>query len=85
MLKVKAFLTPTLEQARLDQHRNTTSLLIVDEPVPAEKRDRPKRLLMAAGAAFGIDVLIIMVLLAMRGFGAARVAEEQTTPQQSAA
>lgn len=85
MLKVKAFLTPTLEQARLDQHRNTTSLLIVDEPVPAEKRDRPKRLLMAAGAAFGVDVLIIMVLLAMRGFGAARVAEEQTTPQQSAA
>lgn len=72
MLKVKAFLTPTLEQTRLDQHRNTTSLLVVDEPVAAEKRDRPKRLLMAAGAAFGIDVLIIMILLAMRGFVAAR-------------
>ena len=78
MLKVKAFLTPTLEQARLDQHRNTTSLLIVDEPVPAEKRDRPKRLLMAAGAAFGVKVLLIMILLAIRGFRAIKNAEQST-------
>lgn len=76
MLKVKAFLTPTLEQARLDQHRNTTSLLIVDDAVPAEKRDRPKRLIMAVGAAFGIDVLLIMILLAVYGFRSLKRAEE---------
>lgn len=68
MTKVKALLVPTLEQTRLDVQRTAPSLLVIDPPVPAEKRDRPKRLLSAVGAGIGIDILIILVLLAVRGW-----------------
>ena len=40
--KLKAFMLPTLEQARLDRMKTTPSLLVVDEPMLAEKKDRPK-------------------------------------------
>lgn len=66
--KVKAFLLPTLEQTRLDQMKSTPSLLVVDEPILAEKKDRPKRSLVAAGAGFGVGVLVILVILLIEGW-----------------
>lgn len=66
--KLKAFLLPSLEQARLDMNKTSPALLVVDNPEPAEKRDRPKRMLLAAGSGFGIGVLSIMVLLIIRGW-----------------
>lgn len=66
--KLKAFLLPSLEQARLDVNKSTPALLVVDKPVPAEKRDRPKRLLLAAGSGFGIGIVLILGLLVRRGW-----------------
>lgn len=66
--KLKAFLLPTLEQTRLDQMKTTPSLLVVDEPIPAEKKDRPKRALVAAGSGFGAGVLVILILLLIEGW-----------------
>ncbi|MBC8125102.1 MAG: hypothetical protein H7X70_05160 [Candidatus Kapabacteria bacterium] len=66
--KLKAFLLPSLEQARLDMHKSAPSLIVIDAPIPAEKRDRPKRLFMAAGAGLGVLILTLLFLLAMRGW-----------------
>ncbi|MCO6465174.1 MAG: hypothetical protein J5I53_01030 [Bradyrhizobiaceae bacterium] len=61
--KLKAFILPTLEQAQLDQAKSTPSLIVVDDPVPAEKKDRPKRSLYAAGSALGASLLVIALML----------------------
>lgn len=66
--KLKAFLLPSLEQSRLDMNKTSPALLIVDSPEPAEKRDKPKRMLIAAGSGFGVFVLAIMCLLIVRGW-----------------
>jgi capsule polysaccharide export protein KpsE/RkpR len=66
--KLKAFLLPSLEQARLDINKTSPALLVVDKPEPAEKRDRPKRMLLAAGSGFGIGIISILVLLMIRGW-----------------
>lgn len=66
--KLKAFLLPSLEQARLDMNKTSPALLVVDTPIAAEKRDRPKRMLLAAGSGFGIGILSILVLLISRGW-----------------
>jgi len=61
--KLKAFLLPTLEQTRLDMNKSTPSLLVVDAPVVAEKKDRPKRALISAGAALGSGILTMLILM----------------------
>lgn len=66
--KLKAFLLPTLEQARIDQQKSTPSLLIVDDPVQAEKKDRPKRSLIAGGTALGTAILIVTLMLLWRAW-----------------
>jgi capsule polysaccharide export protein KpsE/RkpR len=68
--KLKAFLLPSLEQARIDMNKTSPALLVVDTPIAAEKRDRPKRMLLAAGSGFGVGVLSILVLLVLRGWNA---------------
>lgn len=77
--KLKAFLLPSLEQARLDMNKTSPALLIVDTPIAAEKRDRPKRMLLAAGSGFGVGVLSILVLLVLRGWSSmmGRTSSEQ--------
>lgn len=66
--KLKAFLLPSLEQAKLDVNKTSPALLVVDKPIPAEKRDRPKRMLLAAGSGFGVGIILILALLIMRGW-----------------
>lgn len=62
LMKVKAFMIPTLEQARLDQTRNTPNLYVVDEPVVAEKKARPKRTLIAASSGIGAGILALLII-----------------------
>jgi len=66
--KLKAFLLPSLEQAKLDMNKTAPALLIVDQPVAPEKRDKPKRAFIALGAGLGVGVLFLLVLLAVRGW-----------------
>lgn len=63
--KLKAFLLPTLEQTRLDMNKSTPSLLVVDAPVIAEMKDRPKRSLISAGAALGAGVITMLIMMVM--------------------
>lgn len=66
--KLKAFLLPSLEQARLDMNKTAPSLLVVDTPVVPEKRDKPKRVFIAVGAGLGVGIFTLLVLLLMRGW-----------------
>ena len=67
MSKVKAFLLPMLEQARLDEFRQAPTMYVLDAAVPATKKARPKRSLIAGGAALGVFILgSLFVLLRYR-------------------
>lgn len=63
LAKLKAFLLPMLEQMQLDINRTSPTLLVVDQPIPADKKDRPKRLLIVAGTFFGMGILSILFFL----------------------
>jgi len=69
-IKLKAFMMPSLEQTRLDVQKAAPALLIIDNPVVPEKRDKPKRLLVASGSGIGVGVLTILILLGLRGWRA---------------
>jgi uncharacterized protein involved in exopolysaccharide biosynthesis len=61
--KVKAFLIPTLEKAKLDLHKQISNLFVVDEAIPADKKDRPKRSLIVLGAVAGTFILSIFIII----------------------
>lgn len=66
--KLKAFMLPTLEQARLDMNKTAPVLLVVDEPALAEEKDKPRRLVIALGAGIGMFVTLIIALLLGRAW-----------------
>ncbi len=66
--KLKAFMLPTLEQARLDMNKTAPVLLVVDEPAPAEEKDKPRRMVIALGAGVGMFVTMIIALLLGRAW-----------------
>jgi tyrosine-protein kinase Etk/Wzc len=61
--KVKAFLLPLLEQARLDETRNVPSAYVLDIAIPPSEKSKPRRTLISAGAFAGTFVLLIMIIL----------------------
>jgi len=61
--KVKAFLLPLLEQARLDETRNVPSAYILDTAIPAFEKSKPRRTLISAGAFSGTFILLCMILI----------------------
>lgn len=63
MSKVKAFLLPMLEQAKLDEIREAPTMYVLDYAKPAIKKSRPKRLTIAAGTSIGVFVLCCLFLI----------------------
>lgn len=61
--KMKIFLMPTLEKTKLDLVTNNNYLFVVDEAVPAEKKDRPKRSFIVLGTFFGAFITSIILVL----------------------
>ena len=57
--KIFELLTPILEEARLEELRDTPTVLVLDRAAPAEKRARPKRLLITL--AMGMVSLLFCV------------------------
>ncbi len=62
--KIKAIIIPVIEQNRQDLSRRQPSLIMLDPPVAADKKDRPKRSLIVLGAtlaafAFAIAFVIL--------------------------
>jgi tyrosine-protein kinase Etk/Wzc len=62
--KILQFITPIFEQAKVDEQRNTPSVVVLDRAMPAERKSRPKRILVILGgillgllSTFGYAVL----------------------------
>jgi capsule polysaccharide export protein KpsE/RkpR len=67
-IKVKTFLLPMLEEAKIDEIKNTLSLTVVDDAIPADKKSRPKRSLYVAGTALGSFILSVLFVVSFNGF-----------------
>ena len=63
--KILEFLVPQLEQAKVEEVKNTPSLLIVDPGVPAEYKSKPKRAVIVILSVLGALILHILYLLTM--------------------
>lgn len=63
LTKMKALLIPALEDAKLEEIKNVKYLYVLDEAIPADKKDRPKRSLIVGGTFIGSFFLIIFILL----------------------
>ncbi len=57
--KIFELLMPLLEEARLEELRDTPTVLVLDYAVPAEEKSRPKRLLITI--AMGIVSLMVSI------------------------
>ncbi len=67
--KVKVFLLPMIERARLDEIKKVKKLLVLDEAIPADRKEKPKRMSIVAGATFGGFILAIFTLVLVNSFG----------------
>ncbi len=72
--KVKAFLLPMLEEARINELRNTKNLLILDDAIVPEKKSRPKRSVIVLGAFVGSIALSILLVFLIQGYRTVKVA-----------
>jgi capsular polysaccharide biosynthesis protein len=66
--KVKAFLIPTIEKIHSDEIKQIQNLLIVDEALPPDGKDKPRRSLIIAGSTFGVFVLGILLIFSFNYF-----------------
>jgi tyrosine-protein kinase Etk/Wzc len=60
--KIAEFITPVYEQARIEEARNTPSVLILDKAYPPERKAKPK-ILMYALLGFVISTVIALFLI----------------------
>jgi tyrosine-protein kinase Etk/Wzc len=60
--KLMEILFPLVEQARIEEHRDTPTILVLDNAVPAEKSSRPKRMVITIAVFFGSLIVSILVV-----------------------
>lgn len=72
--KVKAFLMPMLEEARMNELRNTKNLLVLDEAIVPEKKSRPKRSVIVIGAFIGSIAISVLAIFLIHGYKKLRIA-----------
>ncbi len=58
--KLLEFVLPIYEQAKVDEQKETPVVLVLDEAVPAERKDKPKRALVVLSAALSALILSLM-------------------------
>jgi len=71
--KILELLVPLYEQARIEEQKDMPVMLVLDKPVPAEKKSRPKRMLIVASAFVSsliIAIMLVMVLVRFQIFKA---------------
>ena len=68
MTKVKAFLLPMIEKIKSDEIKSVQNLIVVDQAIPADKKDKPKRSLIIAGGAVGSLVIAILCVFLFNYF-----------------
>lgn len=63
LTKMKAYLMPMLEEAKLDEIKNVRNLYVLDKAIPADKKDKPKRSLIVGGTFLGSFILVIFIIM----------------------
>lgn len=67
LTKVKALLTTSLEKAQLEARDARHNFFVVDKAIPADKKDKPKRIFIVAGGTLGGTLLSVFILLLVNG------------------
>ena len=70
--KVKSFLLPMIEEAKLDEKRQSMALYIIDKAVPPDKKSKPKRSIYILGAFFGSFSLSIFLIILFNAYSSLR-------------
>lgn len=63
LTKVKVFLKPMLEQAVLDEFKDSPTMYVLDEAVTPQTKSRPQRSLIVAGSVFGTFILMCTIVI----------------------
>lgn len=71
--KLKAFMLPSYEQAKMDESKQSLLYLTLDKAVPPEHKSRPKRATMLLVAMLGSLALTSMLVVAWTRIAEARV------------
>jgi len=65
--KILEFLVPIYEQAKIDERKDVPVLLILDKAVPAERKSKPKRVLIIAFSSFFALTFSILLVFLLQG------------------
>jgi tyrosine-protein kinase Etk/Wzc len=71
--KILEFMVPMYEQARLEEHKDIPVVVVLDRAVPAEKKSRPKRMLIVAASCLSALILAVMATFVLVRFEFFRV------------
>jgi uncharacterized protein involved in exopolysaccharide biosynthesis len=66
--KVRSFLLPMLEEAKIKEKQETPTLMILDKAVPPDKHSKPKKAFIILGATFGAFLLSILFVVLLDGY-----------------
>jgi tyrosine-protein kinase Etk/Wzc len=66
--KILEFLTPIYEQAKMEEVKNTPSVLVLDKAYPAERKAKPKIILITLLAFVLSTILGLLVLFSAEGW-----------------
>jgi uncharacterized protein involved in exopolysaccharide biosynthesis len=66
--KILEFLIPMYEQARLEEHKDVPVVVVLDRAVPAERKAKPKRLLIMGASTLSALFLAILYVVGMTRF-----------------
>lgn len=80
--KLMELLLPLVEQAKIEEHRDTPTILVVDKGVPAEKPSRPKRMIITIAVFLGSIVISILLVFLLSFFQRTRAELELTTNEK---
>ncbi len=70
--KLKAFMLPSYEQAKLDESRQMLMYIILDKALPPMHKSRPKRSILLLSALFGSFVVTCLTIIGVANYQIAR-------------
>lgn len=71
LTKTKAMLVTALEKSILESRNNVYNFFVIDEAIPADKKDKPKRVFVVAGGTLGGFAISLFLVLLLNGFKSA--------------
>jgi uncharacterized protein involved in exopolysaccharide biosynthesis len=76
--KIMEILVPLYEQAKIEERKDVPVMLVLDKAVPAEKKSRPKRLILVSSSVLSALVISVVFVLARKRFS--ELAENGESP-----